>query len=141
MNIRVMRLTENASIPTYATTWAAGMDLYSSNDSPIYLRPGEIRKIPTGIAVEIPTGYNGEVRGRSGWSLKGLWVALGTIDADYRGEIGVICKNVSRNLVQINEGMRIAQLVIAPVESCVVEMVESLSDTARGCGGFGSTGG
>lgn len=122
---------------------AAGLDLHAANDAPITIAPGEIKLIPTGLFLEIPPGYEGQVRARSGLALRhGLMLpnAPGTIDADYRGELQVIIGNCSREPFTITRGMRFAQLVIAPVAHVEVVEVEELSGTSRSGGGFGHTG-
>jgi dUTP pyrophosphatase len=122
---------------------AAGMDLCAANDEPVLLKPGEVRLVPTGLYVSIPRGYEGQVRPRSGLALKhGLVVvnSPGTIDSDYRGEVGVIVGNIGSEPYTIERGARIAQLVIAPVVQARVEVVEELDETPRGSGGFGHTG-
>lgn len=125
------------------TEHAAGLDLHASNAAAITIEPGEIKLVPTGLFVEIPPGYEGQVRARSGLALKhGLMLpnAPGTIDADYRGELQVIVGNCSKAAFVIERGMRIAQLVIAPIARAEVVEVDELSDTSRGEGGFGHTG-
>lgn len=127
-----------AATPSYQSAGASGIDLHAAKST--YIHPGQRLVIPSGIALEIPEGYEGQVRPRSGRSLKSMDVILGTIDFDYRGEVGVILVNNSMYTQLINEGERLAQLVIAPVARCEIEMVEELSDTERGAKGFGSTG-
>ena len=128
-------------LPRYQTAGAAAMDLRA--DVPVDLAPGERRLVPTGIAVAIPPGFEGQVRPRSGLALKlgiGLVNAPGTIDSDYRGEVGVILVNWGQERVQLARGERIAQLVVAPVTRASLVLVADLPDTGRGGGGFGSTG-
>ncbi len=128
-------------LPRYETAGAAGMDLRA--DEPFSLAPGERRAVPTGLAVEIPEGYEGQVRARSGLAIRhgvGLVNAPGTIDSDYRGEVKVILVNLGREPVSFGRGDRIAQLVVAPVARVDVQLVDGLGDTGRGGGGFGSTG-
>lgn len=140
MKIRFTK-TPNAYEPRRATPGSAGYDLVSTEART--LAPGDIALIPTGISVQIPRGYEGQVRPRSGLAVKhGVTIlnAPGTIDADYRGQIGVILINHGRRYFRVCEGMRIAQLVIAKVETADFELVESLDPTDRGKGGFGSTG-
>jgi dUTP pyrophosphatase len=135
--------TEDLPLPQYMSELAAGMDLFAANDEPITIEPGQVRLVPTGLFVEIPAGFEGQVRARSGLALKhGLMLpnSPGTIDADYRGELQVIVGNVSREPFTIIRGMRFAQLVIAKVEHVRVEVAEQLSDTKRDEGGFGHTG-
>jgi dUTP pyrophosphatase len=128
-------------LPRYQTAGAAGLDLRADED--ILLAPGERRPVPTGLAVEIPPGYEGQVRPRSGLAARhgiGMVNAPGTIDSDYRGEVVVILVNHGQAPFAARRGERIAQLVIAPVARVEVELAERLSDTGRGDGGFGSTG-
>ncbi len=130
-------------LPQYMSEHAAGLDLYAANATPITIAPGEIKLIPTGLFVEIPVGYEGQVRARSGLALRhGLMLpnAPGTIDADYRGELQVILGNCGREPYTIERGMRFAQLVIHKVEQVEVVEVAELADSARGTGGFGHTG-
>lgn len=131
------------ALPAYQTASAAGMDLLAAIDTKITISPGERVAIATGLAMAIPDGYEGQVRPRSGLARHhGLTVANapGTIDADYRGEVLVLLIHLGTEAVVIERGMRIAQLVIAPVTQAVIEAVETLDDTSRGIGGFGSTG-
>ncbi|MRR10548.1 dUTP diphosphatase [bacterium] len=137
------RLSRCALLPSYATAHAAGMDLHAAVERPVILRPGEIRLIPTGLALQIPRGFEGQVRPRSGLALKhGISIvnAPGTIDPDYRGEVGVVLINLGRKPFAIDPGDRIAQLVIAPVARAVLREARSLRATRRGAGGFGHTG-
>ena len=130
-------------LPAYATPQSAGMDLRANIESPITLHPMERRLIPTGLHIALPEGYEAQIRPRSGLALKhGLTVlnSPGTIDADYRGEICVILINLSQEDFVINDGERIAQMVIARHEQAEIVQVEELSDTERGAGGFGHTG-
>jgi len=129
--------------PTYSTEGSAGMDLQAHIPEPLILKPFERKLITTGIFVEIPPGYEAQIRPRSGLALKkGITVlnTPGTIDSDYRGEIGVILINLSTEEVVIQPGDRIAQMVISRYERILWEPVNILSDTERGSGGFGSTG-
>ena len=131
------------ALPAYQTASAAGMDLLAAIDTKITISPGERVAIATGLAMAIPDGYEGQVRPRSGLARHhGLTVANapGTIDADYRGEVMVLLIHLGTEAVVIERGMRIAQLVIAPVTQAAIEEVETLDDTSRGIGGFGSTG-
>ncbi len=143
VTVRIKYLSERAVAPRYMTDLAAGMDLFASPDEPITLAPGERALVPTGIALAIPSGFEGQVRPRSGLALR-KGVALvnspGTIDADYRGEIGIIVINHGCDPVVINPGERIAQLVIAPVSRAELLLVDDLDATPRGAGGFGHTG-
>ncbi len=130
-------------LPAYATSQSAGMDLRANIDSPITLRPMERRIVPTGLYIALPPGYEAQVRPRSGLALKhGITVlnTPGTIDADYRGEIGVLLINLSNEDFIITEGERIAQMVIARHEQGDFEVVEELDETERGAGGYGHTG-
>ncbi len=130
-------------LPAYATPQSAGMDLRANLDAPITLHPMERRLIPTGLHIALPEGYEAQVRPRSGLALKhGLTVlnTPGTIDADYRGEIGVVLINLSQEDFVINDGERIAQMVIARHEQAEWEQVDVLDETERGAGGFGHSG-
>lgn len=144
--LRIRRLDPRATLPSYQTEGAAGLDIaacLATDESSITLEPGVRTAVPTGIAVAIPIGYEGQVRARSGLSTKhgiGLPNAPGTIDSDYRGELRIALINWSSEPYTIRHGDRIAQLVIAPVSHAVVEETDALDDTTRGSGGFGSTG-
>lgn len=130
-------------MPTYATSQSAGMDLRANLEEPVVLHPMERRLIPTGLHIALPEGYEAQVRPRSGLALNhGLTVlnAPGTIDADYRGEIGVVLINLSQEDFTINDGERIAQLVVARYEQVEFLLVETLDETERGEGGYGHTG-
>lgn len=130
-------------MPGYMTEGSAGMDLCACVDETVVLQPGERRLVPTGLALEIPPGYEGQVRPRSGRALReglGMVNAPGTIDSDYRGEVGVILVNLGQDPIRIANGERIAQLVIAPVARLEIEVAQQLSTTSRGDGGFGHTG-
>ena len=132
-------------VPDYASADAAGVDLAAAvaEEAPIVLAPGERAAIPTGLQLAIPTGFEGQVRPRSGLALKNAVTVLnapGTIDADYRGEVKVILINLGAEAFAVTRGMRVAQLVFAPVVRAAMQKVQSLDDTARGEGGFGSTG-
>lgn len=130
-------------LPAYATPQSAGMDLRANIDAAITLKPMERKLIPTGLFMALPEGYEAQVRPRSGLALKhGITVlnSPGTIDADYRGEVGVILMNLSQEDFIINDGERIAQMVIARHETADFEQVEVLDDTERGEGGYGHTG-
>ncbi|CAG1009370.1 dUTP pyrophosphatase [Phycisphaerales bacterium] len=146
VTLRIRKLHRAAILPEYQSAGAAGMDLVAClPDSPagMTLAPGDIAVVPTGLAMAIPAGFEGQVRPRSGLSTKhGISVpnAPGTIDSDYRGELKVALVNLGRAAFAITHGMRIAQLVIAPVTRAEVAEVQTLDDTARGEGGFGSTG-
>lgn len=139
----IVQLDRDAVAPEYATEDAAGMDLRSTRA--VTLQPGERALVPTGLRVVIPHGFEGQVRPRSGLALKkgiALVNSPGTIDADYRGEIGIIMINHGQEEVRLDKGERIAQLVICPVIQAQIEVVDSLDghETDRGEGGFGSTG-
>ena len=130
-------------LPQYATSQSAGMDLRANLSEPIVLHPMERRLIPTGLYIALPEGFEAQVRPRSGQALKhGLTVlnAPGTIDADYRGEVGVVLINLSQDDFVINDGERIAQMVIARYEQATFKVVEELDETERGAGGYGHTG-
>lgn len=141
--VQVLRHGEGLPLPAYATAHAAGLDLLAAVEAPIVLAPMERRIIPTGIACAIPPGWEGQVRPRSGLAARNGVTCLnapGTIDADYRGEIGVILVNLGQDSFTVERGMRIAQLVFAPVARIAWETVSALDETERGEGGFGSTG-
>lgn len=130
-------------LPAYATPQSAGMDLHADNDEPVTLRPLQRRLIPTGLFIALPEGYEAQVRPRSGLALKhGITVlnTPGTIDADYRGEIGVVLVNLSDTDFTVNPGERIAQMVIAKCEQADLQVVAELDETERGAGGYGHTG-
>lgn len=134
---------EGLSLPAYESQWAAGMDLRCAAERSLVLRPGERLAVPSGIKIAIPAGFEGQVRPRSGLALKkgvGLINSPGTIDADYRGEILVPMINLGRESIEITRGMRIAQLIIAPVQRVHWRPVSSLPESVRGEGGFGHTG-
>lgn len=142
MNIRIVNQSPH-ELPSYETLASAGMDLRAHTDTPVTLQPMERGLIKTGLFIELPVGVEAQVRPRSGLALKkGITVlnSPGTIDADYRGEIGVILVNLSNEPFTIESGDRIAQLVIAKHERADWQQVESLTETKRGAGGFGSTG-
>jgi dUTP pyrophosphatase len=130
-------------LPDYETAGSAGMDLCAAVDTPVSLAPGARALVPTGLAIALPSGYEAQIRPRSGLALKQGVTLLntpGTIDSDYRGEIGVIMVNLGDVPVEVTRGMRIAQMVIAPVILAQWRVVEGLDETDRGAGGFGSTG-
>ena len=142
MNVEIVNHSHHA-LPDYATLLSAGMDLRANLDAPITLAPLERRLIPTGLRIALPAGYEAQVRPRSGMALKhgiGVLNSPGTIDADYRGEIGIILVNLSNEPFVINDGDRIAQMVVARHERVEWVAVESLDETQRGAGGFGHTG-
>jgi dUTP pyrophosphatase len=141
--IQILPHGEGLDLPAYATPGAAGMDAVAAVTAPLLLAPGARAAVPTGLAMAIPDGFEVQVRPRSGLAFKhGLTVANapGTIDADYRGEVKVLLINLGPDPVTIDRGMRIAQLVPAAVTRARLMVVDSLDDTARGAGGFGSTG-
>ncbi len=142
VQIQVINRSKHA-LPAYETEQSAGMDMRANLDEAIALGPLERALVPTGLFIALPAGFEAQVRPRSGLAAKqGITVlnAPGTVDADYRGEIKVILVNLSNETVHINDGDRIAQLVIARHEQAVWEVAEVLGETARGAGGFGSTG-
>lgn len=143
MIVKIKKLDDRATLPTYGSQFAAGADLYAVADEDIVIAPGQTVLIHTGLAAEIPAGYAGLVYARSGLaSKKGLAPAnkVGVIDADYRGEIMVALHNHSSVAAAVSHGERVAQLVIAPFLTAEFTEAEELSDTVRGEGGFGSTG-
>ena len=142
MEIKIVNKSNN-ELPAYSTKLSAGMDLRANLTEPVVLKPLERKLIPTGLFVEIPEGYEAQIRPRSGLALKkGITVlnSPGTIDADYRGEIGVILINLSAEVFVIESGERICQMVIARHETVQWSMAEVLEETERGAGGFGHTG-
>lgn len=142
-DVRIKKLRENATVPTYGSEFAAGADLYAATEEAVTIAPGETKLIPTGIAMEIPVGYAGFIYARSGLaSKKGLAPAnkVGVVDADYRGEVMVALHNHGTTEQTIEIGERIAQMVIAPFITANFIESETLEDTVRGAGGFGSTG-
>lgn len=142
MKVKVINRSHHP-LPEYATTASAGLDLRANLDSPVTLQPLERRLIPTGLYIALPQGYEAQIRPRSGLALKhgiSLLNTPGTIDADYRGEIGVILVNISNEPFEVRDGERIAQMVIARYEQVEWEPAESLDATERGAGGFGHTG-
>ena len=143
LELKILKCHKEAQIPTYQTEGAAGMDLCAALDEPCTIEPFERKLIPTGIKVEIPMGYELQVRPRSGLSIKAgitLVNCVGTIDEDYRGEICVPMINLSNTSYTINSGDRIAQMILAKVPKATIVEVSELSETQRGEGGFGSTG-
>lgn len=142
IKIKIINKSEHA-LPSYETVASAGMDLRAAIDAPIVLQPLERAIVKTGLFIEFPVGYEAQIRPRSGLAAKkGITVANapGTIDADYRGEIGVILINLSSETFTVENGERIAQMIIAKHERALWEEVSELSETSRGAGGFGSTG-
>ena len=143
VTVQICRLHEDANVPRYMTDHAAGLDLCAALDQAVTLLPGDRMLVPTGLALAIPVGFEGQVRPRSGLALnKGVTLvnSPGTIDADYRGEIKVIMINHGDHPFVIEHGDRIAQLIIAPVTHASLQVVETLNETQRGAGGFGHTG-
>lgn len=143
VRIEWKRLSPLARIPAYQTSLAAGMDVHAAITEPMLLEPNRVVLVPTGFALAIPEGFEAQVRPRSGLSTKhGVTVpnAPGTIDADYRGEVMVALINLGRSDFTVEPGMRVAQLVFAPVARADIAEVTELSSTERGAGGFGSTG-
>ena len=142
MNVRIINKSKHP-LPAYATPLSAGMDLRANLDNPIVLKPMERCLVPTGLYIALPEGYEAQVRPRSGLALKkgsGVLNAPGTIDADYRGEIGVILVNLSAEDFTVEDGERIAQMVVARHERVEWDETDSLDATERGAGGFGHTG-
>lgn len=142
MQVKIVNRSDN-DLPTYSTEMSAGMDLRANLAEPVILKPLERKLIPTGLFIELPQGYEAQIRPRSGLALKkGITVlnTPGTIDADYRGEIGVILINLSQEDFTIENGERICQMIIAAHETVQWELVEDLVETKRGAGGFGHTG-
>lgn len=145
VSIKLKKLTnfKDLDIPAYATIDSAGMDLRAAIENDLTIKPMQRALVKTGFAIALPTGFEAQVRPRSGLALKhGITVlnSPGTIDADYRGEVGVILVNLSDEDFTITRGFRIAQMVIAKYETAQIEVVEDLESTDRGAGGFGSTG-
>lgn len=143
VQVTVRRLRDDAVLPRYMTPHAAGLDLHAVLEGDQNIRPGERALVPTGIAIALPDGYEAQVRPRSGLALRHgitLLNSPGTIDPDYRGEVGVILVNLGQEPFTVKNGERIAQLVIAPFVRATLQEVEELGETARGEGGFGHTG-
>jgi len=144
VTVKIKRVRAGSNpLPAYMTSHAAGVDLYASLEEDVVLESGERALVPTGIAIELPDGYEAQVRPRSGLALKhgiALVNSPGTIDADYRGEIAVIMINHGREPFTVRNGERIAQMVVARYERAEFLEVEELGETARGAGGFGHTG-
>jgi len=143
--VAVKRLPHGRGIPlpAYETAHAAGMDLPAAVESDLVLKPGERALVPTGLAIALPEGFEAQVRPRSGLAARNGVTVLnspGTVDADYRGEVKVILANLGPEPFTVTRGMRIAQMIVAPVSRAALQEVETLPDTARGAGGFGSTG-
>ena len=143
MQVKITKFYDDAIIPAYQTEGAAGFDFCAYISEPVTLKPGEIKSFQTGVGVEFPVGYELQVRSRSGLAFKyhiSLLNGVGTIDSDYRGEIGVVLKNFSDVDFTVEPGMRIAQGIIAKYEHVEFEEVSELAETNRSSGGFGSTG-
>ena len=141
--ILIKRLSKKVSLPKYETSGSSGMDLAANIDANINIDPGETAIIPTGLALSIPKGFEIQIRPRSGLAAKQKISVLntpGTIDADYRGEIKVILINLGQDSFKVEKGLRIAQMVVCPIEQAQLKEVDDLSETDRGKGGFGSTG-
>jgi dUTP pyrophosphatase len=143
VKLRIKKLRPDAIIPAYKTTGAAGFDLHAAIDAPVTLVPKQRGLITTGLSMAIPVGYEGQVRPRSGLALN-LGVSIvntpGTVDSDYRGEVGIVLINLGQENVVVNPGDRVAQMIIAPVTQVELEEVTELDETLRGAGGYGSTG-
>lgn len=143
INLKIKKISKLAQLPAYATEGAAGMDLYAANEEPITLAPLERKLVPLGFTMELPAGYEAQIRPRSGMAIKrGITLSncVGTVDEDYRGEVCVGLVNLSREDYTIQAGDRIAQMVVAPVTKAVILEADELAETVRGEGGFGSTG-
>ena len=143
INVKIVRINDKATLPSYQTAQAAGMDLHACIDAPIILKPMQRYMVPTGFAIELPDGHELQIRGRSSFGAKyGVTMAngVGTIDSDYRGEISVVLINLGEEPFVIEPDMRIAQAIVAKHEHVVWDEVSELDKTDRGLGGFGSTG-
>ena len=141
--ILIKRLSKNITFPKYETSGSSGLDLSANIKTPIKIEPGKTTIIPTGVSVSIPKNFEIQIRPRSGLAAKNQITVLntpGTIDADYRGEIKVILINLSKETFVVENGARIAQMVVCPVIKAKLKEVDSLDNTSRGSGGFGSTG-
>ena len=135
--LRIKRLLPQAIVPEYQSEYAAGMDLHCANESPVTIQPGDIGRVPCGFAMALPAGYEAQIRPRSGLATKfGISIpnAPGTIDADYRGQVIVALINLGKEPFVVEPKMRIAQMVVAPVERCAIAEVEELDETVRGAG-------
>lgn len=143
VSLQLLPHAEGLNLPQYATALSAGVDLEAAVDAPMTLKPGERALVPTGLAMALPAGFEAQIRPRSGLAFKNGVTVLnspGTIDADYRGEVKVLLVNLGQSDFVIERGMRIAQMIIAPFTQVSWSVVDTLDDTARGAGGFGSTG-
>ena len=141
--VLIKRLSKNIKLPKYETSGSSGMDLSANIDKQIKIEPGKTSIIPTGISLSIPKNYEIQIRPRSGLAAKNNLTVLnspGTIDSDYRGELKIILINLGNDNFEVKNGMRVAQMVVCPVEIAEIEEVKSLEGTDRGKGGFGSTG-
>lgn len=141
--LKILKLSAEVTVPCYQTQGAAGMDLCAFLQESVTLKPLERKLIPTGLKIELPNGYEAQIRPRSGMSIKhGITLinCVGTIDEDYRGEVCVPLVNISNEEFTIHNGDRIAQMVVSAVTKAELEVVQELTDTSRGEGGFGSTG-
>lgn len=141
--LKIKKLNNNKGLPCYATEKSAGMDLFAGIEESVELKPMQRKLVPTGIIIELPPGYEAQVRPRSGLSIKhGITLinCVGTIDEDYRGEVCVPLVNLSENTYTIQPGERIAQMIVSPVEKVELCEVQECTLTARAAGGFGSTG-
>lgn len=142
MNIRIINRSKN-NLPAYETAHSAGMDLRADLEATVQLKPMERRLIPTGLHIELPEGFEAQIRPRSGLAFKhgiGIVNSPGTVDADYRGEIKVLLINLSDEIFEVNTGDRIAQMIVASHEKVNWQEVEVLNETSRGTGGYGHTG-
>lgn len=143
VTVRFKRLNPRATVPAYQSEQAAGMDLAACLDAPVTVAPGHIVKVPLGFSIALPIGYEAQIRPRSGLATKlGVTVpnSPGTVDSDYRGEMVVALINLGREPYTVEHGTRIAQMIVAPVSHATLLEVDELDATARGSGGFGSTG-
>jgi len=143
MQVKVLAHGKGLPLPKYMSEHAAGMDLYAAVEKETVIPSGEWKLVPTGLSIALPPGYEAQVRPRSGLALKqgvSILNTPGTVDADYRGEVGVILMNHSKQDLIIKRGDRIAQMIINKIEQVAIEEVAELSETERGAGGFGSTG-
>lgn len=138
--VQAKRLRDGARLPAYSTAGATGLDLHACLDEPMRLGPGEIVRIPTGIAIAIPPGYVGLIRDRSSLAVEGLHTVAGVIDSDYRGEVLIAAHNAASRELTLQPGERIAQMLILPCPQARVVEKQELPPTVRGSGGFGSTG-
>lgn len=142
MKVKIINRSKNP-LPEYSTEWSSGLDLRANIEEPVSLKPLERTLVPTGLFIELPEGYEAQIRPRSGLTLKkGITVlnTPGTIDADYRGEIGIIVINLSNHQVEITSGERICQMVISRIEKIELEEAGEINETPRSAGGFGHTG-